>query len=331
LAKRYVIRDGKIYARVSYFDSTGKERQLWRRAESRTEAKNLADDLAHSLRQFGTETFDHQLTVGEYLDKWLKSLKLTERTCRCCETVLRLYVRPMFGKRKIASIRPLDVQELIDSLSERGLSSNTIRRTHVVLSRSLKQAVRWRLITFNPAHDIQLPKRHKPEMKTLTLQEAQRFLVSAGKDKYSLVFKVALWTGMRPEEYLGLQWKDVDFGEGTITVQRAMLFNRKGGGWYFKEPKTAQSRRTIPIPAHLVAQLKRHRAKQLAERLESGDKYQNNDLVFATSSGSPISIRNLDRRHFKSLLQKAKPRHTLVRPPPFLARLSSSPPGRTPK
>jgi hypothetical protein len=134
VAKRYVVRDGKIYARVSYFDSTGKERQLWRRAESRSEAKDLADDLAHSIKQFGTETFEHQLTVGEYLDKWLKSLKLTERTCSCYETVLRLYVRPMFGKKKIASIRPLDVQELIDSLSERGLSSNTIRRTHVVFS-----------------------------------------------------------------------------------------------------------------------------------------------------------------------------------------------------
>jgi len=111
----------KIYARVSYFDSTGKERQLWRRAESRSEAKDLADDLAHSIKQFGTETFEHQLTLGDYLDKWLKSLKLTERTCSCYETVLRLYVRPMFGKKRIASIRPLDVQELIDSLSERGL------------------------------------------------------------------------------------------------------------------------------------------------------------------------------------------------------------------
>jgi integrase len=263
MAKRYVIRDGKIYARVSYFDSTGKERQLWRRAESKSDARDLADDLAHSLKQFGSETFEHQLTVSEYLDKWLKSLKLAERTYCCYETMLRLYVRPRLGKRKVASIRPLDVQELIDSMSERGLSSTTVRRAHVVFSRALKQAVRWRLITFNPAHDIQLPKRVKPEMKTFTLQEAQRFLVAAAKDKYGLVFKVALWTGMRPEEYLGLQWKDVDFDEGTITVLRAMLFNHKGGGWYFKEPKAAQSRRMIPIPAHLVGQLKRHRENSL--------------------------------------------------------------------
>jgi integrase len=64
---------------------------------------------------------------------------------------------------------------------------------------------------------------------------------------------------MSPEEYSGLQWKDVDFDEGTMTIVRAMLFNRKGGGWSFKESKTAQSKRTIPIPAYLVGQLKRHR------------------------------------------------------------------------
>ena len=146
MAKRYVVRDGKIYARITYFDSTGKERQLWRRAESRSEAKNLADDLAHSIKQFGSETFEHQLTVGEYLDKWLKSLRLSERAYSCYETLLRLYMRPLLGRKKVASIRPLDVQELVDSLNERGLSSNTVRRTHVVFSRSLKQAVRWRLI-----------------------------------------------------------------------------------------------------------------------------------------------------------------------------------------
>ena len=73
MANRYVVRNGKIYARVSYFDSTGKERQLWRRAQSRSETKDLADDLAHNIKQFGSETFQHQLAVGEYLDKWLKS------------------------------------------------------------------------------------------------------------------------------------------------------------------------------------------------------------------------------------------------------------------
>jgi hypothetical protein len=130
VAKRYVVRDGKIYARVSYFDSTGKERQLWRRAESKSDARDLADDLAHSLKQFGSETFEHRLTVGEYLDKWLKSLKLAERTHSCYETMLRLYVRPRLGNRKVASIRPLDVQELMNG--DEGTSFSEIGRVEIM-------------------------------------------------------------------------------------------------------------------------------------------------------------------------------------------------------
>lgn len=98
----------------------------------------------------------------------------------------------------------------------------------------------------------------------------------------------------------------MDFKEATITIQRAMLFNRKGGGWYYKDPKTSQSRRTIPIPRHLSDKLNSHRRKQLEERLKAGEKYKNYDLVFATSLGTPISIRNLERRHFKPILEKTK-------------------------
>ena len=306
MAKRYVVRDGKIYARITYLNSAGKERQLWRRAQSKSEAKELAKDLAHSIKQFGTEALEHQLTLGDYLDKWLKSLRLSPRTHTAYETVLRLYVRPKLGNKKVTGIRPLDVQEMIDALNERGLSPKTVREAHMVLSRSLKQAVRWRLIIFNPAQDAALPKKVRKEMKTLTPQQAQKFLSTAAKDPFGIIFKFALWTGRRPEEYLGLQWKDVDLKAGTITIQRAMLFNCKGGGWYFKEPKTPQSRRSIPIPRHLASQLKHHRSKQLEQRLKAGEAYQNHDLVFATSLGTPISIRNLERRHFKPILEKAE-------------------------
>jgi integrase len=85
-----------------------------------------------------------------------------------------------------------------------------------------------------------------------------------------------------------------------------MLFNCKGGGWYFKEPKTPQSRRSIPIPRHLASQLKHHRSKQLEQRLKAGETYQNHDLVFATSLGTPLSIRNIERRHFKPILENAE-------------------------
>jgi integrase len=110
---------------------------------------------------------------------------------------------------------------------------------------------------------------------------------------------------MRPEEYLALKWSDLDLHAGSATVRRTLVW-RKGGGWYFGEPKTSRSRRTIPLPMSLVGALTDHRRKQGESRLKKGSDYQNNELVFATGEGTPILLRNLVRRHFRPVLTNAK-------------------------
>ena len=92
---------------------------------------------------------------------------------------------------------------------------------------------------------------------------------------------------------------------------RRTLVWRKGGGWYFGEPKTSRSRRTIPIPRSLVNELADHRRKQVESRLRKGADYQNNDLVFASGEGTPILLRNLVRRHFQPVLTHARLSPTL--------------------
>ena len=109
---------------------------------------------------------------------------------------------------------------------------------------------------------------------------------------------------MRPEEYLGLQWKDIDFERSNVTIQRVVIWRSKLG-WYFSEPETPRSRRSIPISESLVRALQDHKRKQSEERLKVGPKYQNKDLVFATSEGTPLLRRNLVRPHFKPVLKRA--------------------------
>src|SRR5215216_4760731 len=89
-------------------------------------------------------------------------------------------------------------------------------------------------------------------------------------------------------------------------VQRTLVWRRKDGGWYFAEPKTARSRRTIPLPSSLVRGMREHRRRQAEQRLKAGPKYQNHDLVFATAEGSPLMPRNLLSRHFKPTLKRAE-------------------------
>lgn len=109
---------------------------------------------------------------------------------------------------------------------------------------------------------------------------------------------------MRPSEYFGLQWKDIDFEQQILSVKRA-VHQEVGGGYRFAEPKTKSSRRSIPYSDPLLATLKKHRRMQLEERLKCGASYQNLDIVFATEVGTPLNRKNFTERHFKKNLTKA--------------------------
>jgi integrase len=265
------------------------------------------------------------LTVDDYLDKWLLNAakpRVRERTFSDYSELLKRYVRPAIGKRRLSDLRPLDIQALYSHMTAPkptkdaesqpdikyglGLSARSVRYTHAVLSASLKQAVKWLLLAHNPATQVDLPRASRKEMKALSTDEAARFLTAAKGDRWSALFALALTTGMRPEEYLGLQWNDVDLEKGIVTVQRALVWQRKGGGWAFTAPKTSRSRRSIPIPTSVIYALKAHKRQQAAERLKAGAEYQNYDLVFASLEGTPIMTRNLLRRHFKPILKTAK-------------------------
>ena len=307
--KRYVEKNGKIYARVTYTDSAGKERQIWRKAESKSDAKEKARKIENQLKTGGMEAFEHTGNLDQYLDKWLASYKnkVSGRTYQDALNMLRLHVRPILGKKKLSSIRPLDIQEMVNKLQEKGLSPRSARHAYSILFRALKQAVKWRLLVSNPAEAVDLPKQVRKEMKSLTPEQAQKFLEACDKAKFGLVFELALISGMRPEEYLALQWQDLDFKQNTVTVQRVIVWERWTNARYFAEPKTPKSRRTIPLPVYLMKKLNKHRKAQLAHKLKMGEEYNNEyNLVFTSEIGTPVSIRNLHRRHFKPLLEKAK-------------------------
>jgi integrase len=225
--------------------------------------------------------------------------------------VIERYVKPShLGVVRLSDLSPLVIQQLYADMQARGLSARTVLYVHSILNSAFEQAVRWGMLSRNPASLVELPKMTRKEMHALSPDEAGRFLKAAAKDRWGFIFALALVTGMRPEEYLGLQWKDVDLGQGTVAVRRALIWRVKGGGWYFAEPKTARSRRSIPLPATVLHTLKEHRRKQAEEPLKAGPDYQPHDLVFATPSGGPLTPHNLKRRHFLLILKRANLPHS---------------------
>jgi integrase len=204
------------------------------------------------------------------------------------------------------------VQAFYSSLTGKGLSARTVRFTHSVLSSAFKQAVQWRMLTTNPCSAVELPRKAAKEMLSLTPAEAARFLAEAVSDRWGALFTLALITGLRPSEYLGLKWSDVDLERGQVSVQRSLIWRSfKRGDWYFGEPKTPRSKRRIPLPMSVISALKEHRRQQMQERLQAGAEYQNLDLVFATTEGQPLIRLNIVQKHFKPILKRAKLPETL--------------------
>lgn len=292
---------------------TGRDAQGKRRYVNKTIRGNKKDAnnyLSKTLTAMSTGTFVEpvKLTVDEYLNRWLKMAakpRLRERSFDDYSEKLDRYVRPLIGARKLSDVRAIDVQTIYSRMSGRDLSPRTIRYTHAILGSAFKQAVRWNMLPRNPCDAVELPRMERKEMQALSPEEVGRFLTAGTEDEYSTLFAFAVATGMRPEEYLALKWSDVDL-EGRIASVTRTLVWRKGGGWYFGEPKTARSRRTVTFPEPLAKLLRAHRSKQAEIRLKTGAAYANDNLVFATLEGTPLSLRNLTQRHFKPILKRAK-------------------------
>jgi integrase len=159
------------------------------------------------------------------------------------------------------------------------------------------------MIPRNPADPVKVSKLSHKERRFLSPEEAQRFLEAAGVMPNGLIFEVALVAGMRPEEYLALQWSDVDFARRTVIVQRVLV--RHQGKVSFEKPKTPKSRRSIPLPESLIKKLADHKRRQAEHRLRMGSLWRHHNLVFCSEEGTPHQIPNITYRYFRPILKKA--------------------------
>jgi len=147
------------------------------------------------------------------------------------------------------------------------------------------------------------PRRDPKESKWLTIEEAKRFLESAKSDELEALFAFALVSGCRPAEYLGLKWQDIDFSSGLVTIQRNLV-RRRNGEYYFSDPKSARSRRTLVLGLPILKKLSEVRQRQNENRMLNRDVWIRLDLVFTNEIGSPLSFDSI-RRHYKAVLERA--------------------------
>jgi integrase len=288
-------------------DANGKRKEHYKTV--RGTKKDAEQYLAKIIRERDSGTFveSSAITLNEYFNQWLESvsrLRTSERTTYGHESLLRRYFRIPLGHKRLDKLQVFDIQKVYADMLARGLSPQTVKHAHSVLNCALKQAVKWSLLARNPAALTELPKVSRKERRVLSANEARQFIATSEEMRHGLVFEFALLTGMRPEEYLAIQWGDVDFERCTVQVRRALIRHNKA--WSFQEPKTSRSRRMVVLPASLIDKLLAHKRKQAAQRLLVGPQWQAHNLVFCSEFGTPLSIPNLTYRYFRPILEKAE-------------------------
>jgi integrase len=226
--------------------------------------------------------------------------------------MIRCHLKPALGHIALKDLRPDQVQRLYNDKRDARLSSRTVRYLHMILHGALKQAMKNQLVMRNVSEATTPPARKTRKMRPLTLAQVNQFLAAVKEDRLFPAIFLALGTGLRRGELLALRWSDIDLNAGVLHVRQALIrvgnYDASAGDrktrLIFQEPKTEESRRTIPVPADIIEALTHHKARQAQERLLFGEAYDDQGLVFCQVTGQPIDPRNFTRS-FTRLLQQA--------------------------
>src|SRR5215211_2119972 len=271
--------------------------------------EDVADKLAKALaeRADGIVYDDENMTVGEYLDSWLKGSvrgSVRQSTFDRYEIAVRVHIKPALGRLKLKKLTPAHLAAFYQDRLTAGFAPASVNKLHVTLHKAVDQAVRWHMVSRNVAEAVKAPRPVSEEMRTLSAAETRRLLEAACSDRLEALYVLAVHTGMRQGELLALKWQDVDLENAVVSVRRTITMS--GGRILLGEPKTKKSRRTIRLTEAAVRALREHLDWQLGQIGRLGDLYKDQGLVFASEVGTPMNPTNLRRRSFASLLNRAK-------------------------
>lgn len=290
----------------------------------------LTEKIAASNR--GLPAPSAQGSLAAYLTYWLENVAvhhLRENTHTRYTAVVRLYVLPGLGKKKLAKLTAKDVRTRLNQLRTicqcctRGTDTNrdqpqccavgrccrkrlsplTLAYVRSILKSALEHAVREEEIPRNVARNVRTGTPRPRRFEPLTADEARQFLTAVRGHRLHALFELAFHTGLRKGELLGLRWEDLDLASGTATIHRSLQRTRSQGLTVLNT-KTLASERRIALPTECINSLKIHQERQQEERQVPGTGWTDNGLVFTTSKGGPLDPTNLTRR-FRRLLHSA--------------------------
>ena len=296
-------RTGFMYYPVVELEAdpvTGRRARKWHpghvlKADAQEALRKLQDDADK-----GTYVAPVKETFGEYLERWLPTIRTTVRanTYESYRSAVVVHLIPHLGHLQLRQLNRGTFSALYAELSETGradgrggLSPRSIRAVHVTAHKALKDAVKDNLFARNPADDANVPAKVRSETPSWTAEQVATFLASVRTDRLYPAFLTLVTTGLRRSELLGLRWADVDLDGGSLRVRQVVSLDKYTP--FLAEPKTARSRRVVALDAGTVKALRTHRRRQFEEHVAAGPAWQQTDLVFAGADGAILHPQTL--------------------------------------
>ncbi len=300
----------------------GSQDRRWISGKTQAEVQDKLRALQADMHS-GMVADTEGLTVADFMVRWTEHKErdgVKPNTVQSYRDTVRLYITPHIGRVKLAKLKPLDIERLLSKMQKDGKSAANRRYSLRVLSMALRQGVRWQMLPRNVADVISPPKAERSEMKIWTLEQVVTFLDASQVHRLHAAFDLALMTGMRRGEVLGLQWADIDFERSRLTIRHNLVEVHSDGvagkqqagkptvssiQVKLQTPKTAASRRTVALSPGTLSKLREHQAQQEWECSAAAEAWQDQGFVFASELGGPTNP-NYFYDQFKKLAREAK-------------------------
>lgn len=299
IRKKTVTRGGKEYiyweARITTGRDPGTGKQVQRSFTGKTQ-KEVREKLqaAAVAVNDGTYTDPSRLTVAQWMDLWTRDylVSVKPNTARAYRCHTKNHIKPGLGAVRLTELHPHTVQNFINSLD--GLAPASARMVYRVLHAAMEKAVELDYIPRNPAAKCVLPKMERREIHPLADEQSAALIRAAAGTRIEHLVTLALFTGFRLSELLGLTWAVVDFDRGTITIDKQLSasFSR---GPMFTTPKSGKPRTVTPA-ASAFQVLRKQKAKQAEQQLKAGPLWSNPyGLIFPAEDGGPLFQQSVER------------------------------------
>ena len=273
-------------------------------ANSRAECHEWLRKMLDQIDQ-GMSFESRNITFQDYLTDWIniKSKSLRAKTAFQYRQIIDKYIFPELSQIHLKDLNIRIINRFLNKLVNGGLGARQVRYIHSVMHSALEAAVKNGALGKNPSHGAVIPKSLHKEMRVLSEQEVSQLLIAASSSRLKSLYQMAITTGMRQAELLGLRWEDVDWIKGTITIKRQTQYVPHNS-ITFNEPKTRSGIRTIKLGENTLIELRNQRNRIETLRLGLGESWKDFDLVFPSTIGTPMHHGSL-MKDFHRVLRKA--------------------------